>query len=1115
MVVDGSEFLMLVGLGASAGGVEALMSFFERMPADAGMAYVVILHISPEHESHLPEVLRARTLMPVLQVNEPVRVEPNRVYVVPPDRDLYMSDGHIQLAERGQDGRAAPIDLFFRTLADSYRERGIAVVLSGAGTDGSVGVRRVKEMGGVVIAQEPSEAEHAAMPRGAMETGAVDFVLPLAAIPEKLTSLRRNAERIQLPASDEPPPDEDEDALREVLALLRLRTRHDFNGYKRSTLLRRVERRMQVTQTADLPAYLAHVREQPEELLGLLSDLLISVTNFFRDRDAFAQLEGEVVPLLFAGKGAGDQVRVWVAGCATGEEAYSLAMLLCEQAEQMSSAPTAQVFASDIDEVALQQAREGVYPEAVEADISPERLKRFFVKEGQYYRVKRELRERVLFTPHNVLRDPPFSKLDLVSCRNLLIYVNRQTQERVLEVFHFALRPGGYLFLGSSETAEALPDLFTPLDKKHRVFRRLDVGMAFRGMPTLPLAGRWEARLTLPPRTGGQGTEPSSYGELHFRALEAFSPPSVLVNADYEIVHLSDNVGRYLRFSGGEPTRNLLKVAHPELKIDLRSLLLRVEQGGGSSRDVTANFDGRRKVIRMSVRPVNSPRTAPGFCLVVFEELPESALTALPSTPGGISATTPALEADAGLEPVVQRLEDDLQNVREQLRATVEMYETQAEEFKAANEELQAMNEELRSASEEMETSKEELQSVNEELTTVNNELKEKVEEVGRTNSDLQNLLAATQIATFFLDRSLRIKRYTPGVQELFNLIPGDVGRPLAHLTHKLDYAGLIEDAETVLRTLQTVEREAATHEGRSYLIRLLPYRTPEDRIDGVVITFIDITERKRAEDALRESEERLRGLNEGLEERVRGRTEELAETNVSLQEEVQIRTEAEVRVKQLLRKLISVQEEERRRIARELHDTLGQQLAALRLSIDMFKSESEGRVRLLEHIGRAQAIFERLNADVDFLAWELRPATLDQLGLDAALRTFIREWSEQFGVEADYRGFDDGVPRLAPEVETNLYRILQEALQNVHKHAGATRVSVILEQNDGHAVLIVEDNGKGYDADGEAAAVADKGMGLTNMRERTALLGGDLEVESAPGAGTTIYVRVPVGGQE
>ncbi|HEX8116561.1 MAG TPA: CheR family methyltransferase, partial [Pyrinomonadaceae bacterium] len=614
MVVDESDFLMLVGLGASAGGIEALMRFFERMPADAGMAFVVILHLSPEHESHLAEVLKAKTRMPVLQVNEPVRVESNRVYVVPPDRDLYMADGHIQLAERGREnGRTAPVDLFFRSLADSYRERAIAVVLSGAGTDGSVGVRRIKEMGGVSIAQDPSEAEHAAMPRGALETGAVDFVMSVEAMPSKLVSLRRNAERIQLPDTGEPTPDADEEALREVRALLCARTRHDFNGYKRSTLLRRVERRMQVTQTEDLREYLAYVREQPEELLGLLSDLLISVTNFFRDREAFHQLESEVVPFLFKGKGAGEQVRVWVPGCATGEEAYSLAMLLAERAEQLPSAPAIQVFASDIDEEALRQAREGVYPEAIKADITPERLKRFFVKEGQYYRVKRELRERVLFAPHNVLRDPPFSKLDLVSCRNLLIYINRQTQEQVLEVFHFALRPGGYLFLGSSETAETLPDLFTPLDKKHRVFLRVDVATAFRATTVLPQTGRWETRLTLAKQTPPQGSEPSSYGELHFRALEAFAPPSVLVNADYEIVHLSENAGRFLHFTGGEPTRNLLKVAHPELQMELRSLLLRAEQGGGgASRDLPVTIDGARRVLRVSVRPVVSPRTAPG-----------------------------------------------------------------------------------------------------------------------------------------------------------------------------------------------------------------------------------------------------------------------------------------------------------------------------------------------------------------------------------------------------------------------------------------------------------------------------------------------------------------------
>ncbi|HYY43502.1 MAG TPA: CheR family methyltransferase, partial [Pyrinomonadaceae bacterium] len=1006
------------------------------------------------------------------------------------------------------------------------------------------------------------------------------------------------------------------------LALLRARTRHDFANYKRATLLRRLERRLQVTESEDIPAYLEYVRKHPAEVQGLLRDLLISVTNFFRDPEAFRRLEGEIVPRLFADKAMGDQLRVWVSGCATGEEAYSLAMLLAEHADTLASPPALQVFATDIDEDALAHGRSGLYPNTIAADVSQERLKRFFVMEGQYYRVKRELREMVLFAPHNILRDPPFSKLNLVSCRNLLIYINRQMQERIIEIFHFALKPGGFLFLGTSESADGLTDLFVPVEKKHRIFKRRDGDSTFKSAPGLPEPGSWQVRAaTLTPAPPpGATDEPFSFGEMHYRMLEAFAPPSVLVNADYDIVHLSEQAGRYLRFAGGDPSRNLLKVAHPELRAELRSLLIRAAHDGGVTCKVLVNLDGEPCHVRVTVRPFVAAQTTLGFMLVVFEEQ-ESA----PDDAEAEQVRAAEVET-GGLTPVVRQLEDELQRTRNRLRATVEEYETSVEELKASNEELQAMNEELRSASEELETSKEESQAINEELTMLNVELREKIDEITRVNSDLQNLLTATRIATIFLDRSLRVRRYTPSAEELFNVIPGDVGRPLAHITHQFDYVGLVEDAERVLRDLETVEREVTTTDGRWLTARLMPYRTADDKIDGVVLTFTDIHERKLAEAELRASEERLRlvvdtardyaimlldvegrftSWNKGaeeifgyteeeilgqpaaiiftpedraagvptqelqsadtvgraaderwhmrkdgtrlyvsgvmvplrlgrgyakiardlttqkqaqdklqqswaeLDERGQERMAELALANSALRTEIGVRRHVEQERVELLRRIVSTQEDERRRISRELHDQLGQSLTALRLKLEGLSAETGKRSKLKDRITELSNIAQRLDSDVDFLAWELRPLALDDLGLIVALSNYAQEWAKHFGVPVNFHSTGLGDARLPSPVETSLYRIAQEALNNVSKHAGATSVDMLLERRDDNAVLIIEDNGRGFDPFRVEAAPM-RGMGLIGMRERAALVGGSIEIESAPGQGTTIFVRTP-----
>lgn len=854
--VLGNHQFPVVGIGASAGGIGALKQFFTEMPADSGMAFVVILHLSDQHESILAEIIQTKTAMPVAQVTETIKVEPNHVYVIPPAKHLELMDGVIKLKEPEHlKGNRVPIDLFFRSLADAYGRDAVSIILSGTGSDGTMGLKRVKEFGGFVFAQSPEDAEYDGMPLSAINTGLVDMILPVAEIPGKLMRLGKLVKPFEIPEeqkdlAEKPTRKIEPDALREVLTLLRVRTGHDFMNYKRPTMLRRIARRLQVQELEDIPAYLVLLRESPEEVQQLLRDLLITVTNFFRDQEAFAALEQEVIPQLFVGKISADTVRVWVAGSATGEEAYSLAMLLCEHAARLTDAPKIQIFASDINEEAIRAARDCRYDETIAADVSPERLRRFFDKEGNTYCIKKELREMVLFAPHNLLRDPPFSRLDLVTCRNLLIYFNRETQERVLEIFNFALRNNGFLFLGSSETAESQTALFIPVDKKHRIYR-CRLGMAHHPLPIMPIQGKWVVKI--PEAQVAEYELAGSFAATHLKLVEQYAPPSVLVNEDHDIVHSSEHAGRFLRFAGGEPSRNLLKLVHPALQLDLRSALMAAKQAGGpiEARGIRCGLEGAERLVNLIVRPSEA-----GFLLVIFEEEKDAPV----AREEGFIAD--AIAGDKAMETVVRGLEEELRTTKDRLRSTLEQSETSTEELKASNEELQAINEELRSASEELETSKEELQSINEELTTVNHELKDKVDEAGRANSDLQNLMQSTDIATIFLDRALQIKRFTPRATELFNVIPSDLGRPLEHITHKLDYAFLVNDAAEVLQTLHLKEREVRGGKQDSrYLVRLSPYRTIDDRIDGVVLSFQDITELKRTSDDLSESEEHYRTL--------------------------------------------------------------------------------------------------------------------------------------------------------------------------------------------------------------------------------------------------------------
>jgi two-component system, chemotaxis family, CheB/CheR fusion protein len=840
--------ITVVGIGASAGGLAALKQFFSHVPDDSGLAYVVVVHLSPDRESHLADLLQPHVRMPVQQVTETLPLEKDHVYVIPPGCNLNTIDTHLRLSDLESRRRErAPIDHFLRTLATTHQGDAVAVILTGTGSDGTLGIKEIKGKGGLTVVQDPSEAEFDGMPQSAVASGMVDLVLPLARIPEQVLKYARTRPRIPVHTEDAGLEEAHRRHLQKIFALIRSRTGRDFTQYKQSTILRRIQRRMQMASEEELEGYVALLRENPDEIQALSDDFLVTVTSFFRDPEVFDHLAEEVFPALLRGSEEKDSVRIWSVGCATGEEAYSLAMLLVEVAGKMDVQPRLQVFASDLHEHSLKIAREGFYPGDIEAVVPPERLRRFFDHEKNGYRIRKELREIVIFAPHNLLSDPPFSKLDLISCRNVQIYLQREVQGHLMELFHYALNPDGYLVLGSAETI-AGNDLFRLESKHHCLYRKRNVKGVEPRLPVFPIMR--------PTGRGGVGRpddpEPViAFGALHQRLVELYAPPSILVSPDNKVAHLSENAGRFLSAAGGEFTANIFRLVRQELRIELRTVLQKARESGRPvrSRPVAVSVNGHSSRFVISVSPATDGREE-GYAIVVFEEVP--------------AESAPPQSAATQSDPVAGELEAELDETKRQLQAIIEQHETYQEEMKAANEEMLSTNEELRSTLEELETSREELQSMNEELQTVNQENRHKVEELTQLSDDLRNLMAATDIATLFLDRDLRILRFTPRVEDLFSLRPADRGRPLSDFTNRLGYEELIDDARTVLRTLVPIEREVGDDNDRWYLARVLPYRSANERIEGVVLTFIEITDRKRSEEALRHSEERNRLLIEG-----------------------------------------------------------------------------------------------------------------------------------------------------------------------------------------------------------------------------------------------------------
>jgi two-component system CheB/CheR fusion protein len=847
----------VVGIGASAGGLDALASLVPGIPAQSGLAFVVVQHLDPNKGSHLGRLIGKFSPIPVVEVTGTTPIEADHIYVIQPDTALTLVSDRLDISKLTEErGYPTPIDTFFLSLAEARGERSACVILSGTGSDGTLGLRAVKEQGGLSIAQHG--AEYDGMMRSAVSTGLVDFVLPVDGIVGRITDYFRHLADIDGQKDHDGVRRGTTDYLMQICALLRARTGHDFSGYKDKTVARRVQRRMQVLQLDDVQAFIERLRKDPQELDALLQDLLIGVTNFFRDPKAFEALEREVIPNLYLNKGPEDSVRVWIPACSTGEEAYSIAILLREHLPKSQSAPKLQIFASDIDEQSLQIARTGRYSAAIARDVPPKFLDRYFTREDGTYRINGDLREICLFSGHNLLSDAPFSKLDLVSCRNLLIYLTPELQNRVVPLFHYALNDSGYLFLGNSENVTQHSRLFSTVDKAHRIFQRRP--QLERRLPEFPLTAPDGAR----PKTPAVSRQTQESGTLQALAerqlLDRYTPAYVLISAEGDVLHASPRTGKYLELSAGAPKTDIFSMARHGLRPDLRAAIHRSTGSGQTvlQPNVVVGTNGGRQSINLIVQPVRPGATSDPLYMVVFQDV------------GGI---TPAAEDGAEHPPDdlenanLRQLEMELRSTKERLQTTTEELESSNEELKSGNEELSSMNEELQSANEELETSKEELQSMNEELQTVNAELNDRVEELSRASSDIANLLESTQIATVFLDRNLAVKSFTPAAKDVFMLVESDAGRPMSHVRARFGVDTVQEDAEKVLRSLSTIERQVkSNYNDARYVMRMLPYRTVDNVIAGVVITCLDVTKILAAEERITELTRDLRNRVENLQ---------------------------------------------------------------------------------------------------------------------------------------------------------------------------------------------------------------------------------------------------------
>ena len=842
-----------------------------EIPEGRGLAFVIVQHLDPTQKGMMPELLQRMTHLKVMQAQDRIPVRPDNIYVIPPNKDMSVLHGVLHLFEpTAIRGLRLPIDFFFRSLAEDQKERSVGIILSGMGTDGTLGIKAIKEHEGMVMVQDPASAKFDSMPRSAIATGFADYIAPAKELSGKLIDLI-NTPGIHHAKGGEPVLESSAvSALEKIVILLRSHTGQDFSMYKKGTLYRRIERRMGIHQIDKIAQYVRFLQENLQERELLFKELLIGVTNFFRDPPAWEQLKEQAIPVVIAGRSEGHFIRVWTPGCSTGEEAYSLAIVLKEALDSITPKGNynLQIFATDLDQDAIDIARQAVYPPNIAADVSPDRLKRFFVKvENGNYRVSKDVREMVIFATQNVIMDPPFTKLDILICRNLLIYLVPEIQKKVLSLFHYSLNPGGILFLGSAETIGSHIDLFSSLDVKWRIYRRED-SLGRAEMVDFP-SSFFSFPSPLPQEEEASRPVANLQTLADQLILKQLAPPSVLTNSKGDILYISGRTGKYLEPATGKANMNLFAMAREGLQYELSRAFQKAinEKGAITLQGLKVGTNGGEQIVDLTVLAIEEPEALQGMFMVIFKDVAASSVKRSRNRSSVPNADIIELDQEN------KRLRKELQNTREEMQ-------TSQEELKATNEELQSTNEELQSTNEELTTSKEEMQSMNEELQTVNAEIQSKMEELTRSNNDMKNLLNSTDIAVMFLDKEFHLLRFTPHMTRIIKLIPGDVGRPITDIASDLIYPELPDDIHEVLQTLVFREKQIATGDGRWFETRIMPYRTVDDKIDGVVITFADINKFKILEMELRQT-------HQEIEKRVAERTQELARVNKKLQAEI------------------------------------------------------------------------------------------------------------------------------------------------------------------------------------------------------------------------------------